>query len=273
TAAVCVGSTPIAFTLRAARRTIRTDRADAGESLAVELSASPSADVARIVAARAAAFVGATDDVVTFYARAEGDRAMAPLVRQLHGLHHVRFLTLGEIAVYSVLMQRAPISIAASLKRRFFAAFGRPVDVALGEHVHTLHALPELADLRALTADEIAAAIKHRGKAERIVDVVRGVADLGEDFLRDAPYAEARDALLAIRGVGPFSAAAILLRGLGRMDELPWLPQFAGAAHELYGKPVSQDALVARYGTSIGYWSFYVKTGLPRRAAAAASAA
>ncbi|NVB81726.1 MAG: hypothetical protein HOV81_25250, partial [Kofleriaceae bacterium] len=40
TAAVCVGSTPIAFTLRAARRTIRTDRADTGESLSVELSAS-----------------------------------------------------------------------------------------------------------------------------------------------------------------------------------------------------------------------------------------
>ena len=31
----------------------------------------------------------------------------------LHGLHHVRFLTLEEIAVYSVMMQRQPIQRAA----------------------------------------------------------------------------------------------------------------------------------------------------------------
>ncbi len=93
-----------------------------------------------------------------------------------------------------------------------------------------------------------------------IVDVVRGVAALGEPFLRTAPYTVARDALLAIRGIGPFSAAAILLRGLGRMDELPWSAAFDTAGEQIYGAAFSRAVVERRYGRHIGYWSFYART-------------
>src|SRR5258706_14915461 len=58
------------------------------------------------LARRAADLVGADDDLGPFYAAAEHDAAMKPVVQQLHGLHQVRFLGLEEIAVYCVLMQR-----------------------------------------------------------------------------------------------------------------------------------------------------------------------
>jgi DNA-3-methyladenine glycosylase II len=93
---------------------------------------------------------------------------------------------------------------------------------------------------------------------------VRGVAALGEDFLRTAPYAQAREALLAIPGVGPFSAAAILLRGLGRTDELPGLAMFERDGRAIYGAAWDEEAIARRYGDQIGYWSFYVKTGAAR---------
>jgi DNA-3-methyladenine glycosylase II len=205
-------------------------------------------------------FVGAQDDVAAFYEVARTDAPVAKLVTLLHGLHHVRFLTLSEIAVYSVMMQRAPINVAAALKRKFLAAFGKRLEV----RGHTLRAMPELDELAELSVDQIASAIKHRPKAERIVDVIQGVRDIGETTLRDAPYSEARDALLAIRGVGPFSAAAILLRGLGRMDELPWLPAFSEIARQLYGRAVDHTSISKRYGMFIGYWSFYLMTGVPR---------
>src|SRR5258706_101922 len=80
----------------------------------------------------------------------------------------------------------------------------------------------------------------------------------------EAPYAEARDALLSIRGLGPFSAGAILLRGLGRMDELPWMPRFADIARTLYRRTIDETTIARRYGRSIGYWSFYLMTGVPR---------
>jgi DNA-3-methyladenine glycosylase II len=250
TTAVVVDGRPIAVTLRA----------PSDGELALELDAQLSRPARDLAAQHAARLVGASDDVAAFYAAARGDAKMRPIARSLHGLHHLRFRTLGEIAVYSVLMQRAPVTVASALLGRFLSAFGAPAEV--GDT--TLFAMPELAELAELTAAQIAGAIRHRPKAERIVDVVRGVRALGEAFLRDAPYAQARDALLAIHGIGPFSAAAILLRGLGRMDELPWLPAFAEHAAALYGVGVDHAAIVARYGRTIGYWSFYVMTGVAR---------
>src|SRR5438128_3331513 len=96
--------------------------------------------------ARAGNLVGARDDLGDFYAAARGDSCFWPLVDELHGLHHVRFLTLEEIAVYSVMMQRNPITRAAALKRRFFDRFGLPVDVA----GTTLRALPSIEELAKL---------------------------------------------------------------------------------------------------------------------------
>jgi len=197
-------------------------------------------------------------------ATAAVDPPFRALVAQLHGLHQVRFLTLEEIAVYCVMMQRTPVTVASAYKRRFLARFGLPVMV--GDH--TLRAFPEMRELVTLDVNAIADAIGHRRKAEQIVSVVRGVAAIGEPLLRTAPYVQARDALLAVPGIGPFSATAILLRGLGRMDELPVMSHFADEARVLYGPRYDEAAIVRRYGRHIGYWAFYLKTGVARMSSA-----
>lgn len=227
----------------------------------VTLELSPRAP--EVVARLAARFVGAHEDLAPFYAAAAGDPPMRARVQALHGLHHVRFLTLEEIAVYCVMMQRNPVTRAAALKRKFLAAFGRPVITPTGA---ILRAMPEFATLVDLDGEAIGAAIGHGPKGQTIAKVIAGVARLGEDFLATAPYATARDALLAIAGIGPFSAAAILLRGLGRMDELPGMAFFEDEARALYGAAYSPAAIAKRYGTAIGYWSYYLKTGVQARA-------
>jgi DNA-3-methyladenine glycosylase II len=161
--------------------------------------------------------------------------------------------------VYSVMMQRAPIAVASTLRRRFLDSFGLPVTIG----GTTLRAMPSFATLVELDGADIAEAIGNRRKGEIIASVTRGVAAIGEARLREAPYAEARDALLEVPGIGPFSAAAILLRGLGRMDEVP-LDKFEDTARELYGDAYDASAIAGRYGDQIGYWSFYLKTGVPR---------
>lgn len=244
TCAVTVGGRPTWFTVRA-------------DSVEVERAVDAPALVTR-----AAHFLGTRDDLRPFYAAAEGDRAMRPVIERYHGLHHVRFLTLEEIAVYAVLMQRTPMAMAARMKRRFFERFGLPVAVA-GTSLRALPAIEQLAELDASTIGE---AIGHAPKGEVIANVLRAVAKLGESFLATAPYAAARDALLAIPGIGPFSAAAILLRGLGRMDELPVM--FADEARLLYGAHYDEDAIRSRYGRLIGYWSYYLKVAVAREARA-----
>ena len=248
TAAVSVRGIARAFTLRA------------GNQLTIDVPRHIDADTQRALIARASDFIGAADDLSALYAAAEQDPPFRRIVEQLHGLHHVRFLTLEEIAVYCVFMQHTPIKLASLYKRRFLDAFGIPIDVGGA----TLRAMPEIDQLVELDEAHIAEAIGHPRKAAMVAGVVRGVAAIGEHFLRTAPYEAARDALLEVPGIGPFSAAAILLRGLGRMDEPPPVRNFETEARALYGRAYDADAIARRYGKQIGYWSFYVKTGVAR---------
>lgn len=228
-----------------------TELRAANDNLSVTLAADAPIQLAR----RAAELVGASDDLAPFYARAEGDPTMARVVRTLRGLHQVRFLGLEEIAVYCVMMQRTPVKIAAAYKQRFLARFGLPVMHGDRE----LRAMPALDQLVELSIAEIADAIQHEAKAERIATVVRGVHALGEDFLRTAPFADARDALLEIPGIGPFSAGAILLRGLGRTEGVPSLAMFEVPGRKVYGASWNPDAITRRYGQDIGTWAYYLK--------------
>jgi DNA-3-methyladenine glycosylase II len=174
----------------------------------------------------------------------------------------VRFLTLEEVAVYSVMTQRTPIAMAARMKRKLFERIGLPVET----RGTTLFALPSIETLATLDGKAFGEAIGHAWKGDVIAEVVRGVAGIGEKFLCEAPYEVAKAELLAIRGIGPFSAAMILLRGLGRMDEVPLSKIFEDEARSRYGAAYDEAAIRARYGRQLGYWSFYLKTGVARTA-------
>src|SRR3954463_14181766 len=89
TAAVTIGGRAGPLTIRRRGTTLEVD------------SPAPAADAV----ARAAHWIGAGDDVRSLYAAARGDAPFQRLIEQLHGLHHVRFLTLEEISVYCVMMQ------------------------------------------------------------------------------------------------------------------------------------------------------------------------
>ena len=280
TAAMAIGNRAVPFTVRSTRSPIATRDAVIatagveGTTGAVDLPVADAADVeieapddvpASSIVPRVSAWLGADHDLRSFYAAADKDPPFRALVRALYGLHHVAFMSLAEIAVYCVMMQRAPISMAARMKARFLDRFGLRVARAHARGERELRAMPELGALATLDGDEIADAIGHRVKGPKIATVVRGVAALGERFLRTAPYAEARDALLEIPGVGPFSAGAILLRGLGRTDELPTPEIAAEEARAIYGRAYDPAVIAKRYGAHIGYWAFYVKTGVARQ--------
>lgn len=86
-------------------------------------------------------------------------------------------------------------------------------------------AFPEWATVRDAPQDAVADAIRVGGlaqlKAERIQRVlrelsVRDPATLDLDYLSELPLEEARQSLLALPGVGPKTAACVLLFSLGR---------------------------------------------------------
>jgi len=241
--ALTLGQRDVAFEVR---------ERDASLELVLE-SAAPGDAVLDEAAEVTRAFVGADDSLTEFYEAAARDLSpFRQVVKKLHGLHHVRFLTLAEVTVHAVLTQRTPIHMASRQKRALKEAFGRGV----GDRV----AFPSFERLLALGAADFHRILRHEYKATTLPVVLQGVHELGESYLRAAPYAEAERALRRIPGVGPFSAAFILLRGLGRMDAVPLeMPSFTQAAQRIYGADFDASRVRALYGAQIGYWAFYVK--------------
>lgn len=205
-------------------------------------------------------WLGLSEDRSEFLALAGADPAMARLLEVAAGLHQVRFPTLAEGATYYTMTHRTAEGVAGSRKRRLAAAHGPRVTVDGVEFV----AFPALSVLQELSDPEWTAYAGGWARGNRLRGVLAGVGTLDEEQLCTAPYAKARKALLAIPGVGPFTSYALLFRVLGRPDDVPLeLAQFAKLGEAVYGAaaPTATD-LRERYGTTIAWWAYLVRTAL-----------
>jgi len=205
------------------------------------------------------------DDLAPFYALAAGDPAFVKVVRAQYGHHHVKFPSPFEIAVWAVLGQRTPMKVARKTKDALVARFGPSIAL----EAHEAHAFPE-APVLAREERRVADTVRDPRKAASIVAIARAFEQLpgGDDtFLREGPFEEVESFLRAFPRIGPWSAAFILFRGLGRM---PRLMQTEGpifdAARRVYGekKTVREITSIAdRYGEWCGYWALYLRARAP----------
>jgi DNA-3-methyladenine glycosylase II len=205
-------------------------------------------------------WLGLSEDRAEFLAAAGADPGMAALLEVAAGLHQVRFPTLAEGATYFTLTHRTAEQVAGSRKRRLAAAHGPRACLDGVEFV----AFPAMSVLQELSDTELASYAGGWARGNRLRDVLAGVGAMDEEWLRTAPYAEARKALLAVAGVGPFTSYALLFRVLGRPDDVPLeMAQFARLGEAVYGDsaPTAAD-LRERYGTTIAWWSYLVRTAL-----------
>jgi DNA-3-methyladenine glycosylase II len=212
---------------------------------------------------RAAFYLSLADDLGPFYRVGCADPGMAPIIERLYGLHQVKFLTPFENACWAVLAQRNRIAVARGLKRALVAEFGREIR---HEGV-TYAAFPEAADLADRPAEALAPIVGTERRAEYLLNVARAFAEVDEQWLRAAPYDDVAAWLRGVKGLGPWSAAFILTRGLGRMERLPAAEgEIVAAATRAYGggrplAPSEVDAIAERYGAARGYWAYYLRSG------------
>ncbi|WP_308621888.1 hypothetical protein [Massilia sp. Se16.2.3] len=134
-----------------------------------------------------------------------------PLVARSPSLRIVQSASVFEALTRAIIGQQINLPFAISLRRSFIAQAGRP-------HSSGLVCYPEAADVARLDLETLTTRKFSRAKAETLLRVARMV-DAGElrlDLNDDAEHAGA--ALLAIKGIGPWTVNYTLLRGYGYAD-------------------------------------------------------
>lgn len=154
-------------------------------------------------------------DLQPFYRIAHPHPVMGPIVAQLHGLKPMRPGSLFEMVVIAVTEQQISMTAAYHIRRRLVEHYGERVD---GQW-----AFPTAGQLCGTTIAELMGCGLSQRKAEYVLRLAQRVADgeLELDRLPTLPDEEVRVRLLQERGLGPWSAEYILIRGLSRPDRVP----------------------------------------------------
>ena len=143
------------------------------------------------------------------------DPLLAPLLAARPGLRAQGSADPEETAIRVLLGQHISVKAARTIARRMVAAYGKPLDIADGGLSHCFPAAEALAG----------APLETLGMPARRATAIRRLATgLAEGSLVLDPgsdRATVREQLLAIPGVGPWTAELVALRALGDPDAFP----------------------------------------------------
>jgi len=152
-------------------------------------------------------------DPAPFTAFCRDDPLMGPLVLAQPGLRIVQSASPFEALTWGIIGQQINLSFAIALRRTFILQAGR-------QHSGGLWCYPEAADVARLSVDTLTERKFSRAKAETLLRLARLVDEgaLALDLPADGDVAPVSAALLAVKGIGPWTVNYALLRGYGYAD-------------------------------------------------------
>jgi DNA-3-methyladenine glycosylase II len=188
----------------------------------------------------------------------EAEPSLAPAALALRGMRPPRFAELFEAFLNVIPFQQLSLDAGVAIVGRLVSRFGQSFEHE-GRRFHTVPAARDVAEapLEALRESGLS-----RSKAETLRRVARAIEsdELSEAQMSKMTSQEALLLLTGLKGVGPWTAGVVLLRGLGRLDVFP--PGDVGVIRgltRLLRLPAGQslDAVVERFGECRGYLYFY----------------
>ena len=201
-------------------------------------------------------------DLTRFYETVRGDRPLELLAQRYRGLRVTLTPSVFQSLVHAILFQQISYSAAQTVEDRLVARWG--AEVLHGDRRFPLFPGPET--LAVQTVESLRSVGIPPRKAQAILDVARETVSGQLDL---ESLAEAEDAefvarrLQAIKGIGPWTAHHVIIRGMGLTDCLPREdPGLRKAVAERYGwETVSapQLALIAeRWRPWRSYATYYL---------------
>ena len=168
------------------------------------------------------------------------DPELAPVVEKAPGQRIPRTVDEAELAVRAVLGQQVSTKAARTHAGRLVAAYGQPVHDPEGSLTHTFPSVEQLADI-----DPIHLAVP-TARQRTLSALIAGLADGSVVLDAGSDWETARGQLLALPGVGAWTAEVIAMRGLGDPDAFPASDLGLRLAAEQLGLPREQRKLTER---------------------------
>jgi DNA-3-methyladenine glycosylase II len=198
-------------------------------------------------------FLGLPFDLRAFGTWARGEPTLSRLVDALAGYRPPLQTNPFEALVTSISAQQVSLQSAAAIRSRFIERYG-----AAYEHAH---AFPDRGTVAEATEDDLFALGFSTRKAEYVIGLAR--SDLDLDALAGLPDEEVTARLVALRGLGEWTADWFLARHLARPQAWP-----AGdlglrkAVAAFYGDVPDLRAFAARFHPYENLSAHYLLTGL-----------
>jgi len=157
--------------------------------------------------------LGLRIDPAPFCAAAAADPLFGTLVRAQPNLRIVQSATVFEALTWAIIGQQINLTFAIALRRTFIEQAGR-------RHSSGLWCYPAAADAAALDVQQLLSRKFSRAKAETVLRLAQlvdsGALDL--DVSATNTLEQISAALLAVKGIGPWTVNYGLLRGYGYAD-------------------------------------------------------
>ncbi|WP_426071577.1 DNA-3-methyladenine glycosylase family protein [Janthinobacterium sp. DSP2-3-3] len=181
--------------------------------------------------------LGLRIDPQPFARLAASDPLLAPLIRVNPGLRIVQSASPFEALTWAIIGQQINLPFAISLRRTFILQAGR-------RHGSGLWCYPEARDVARLSVEELTSRKFSRAKAETVLRLARLVDEgaLSLELPAGGDVAAISQALLAVKGIGPWTVNYALLRGYGYADcSLHGDVAIRAALQKLLGEDVKPD--------------------------------
>ncbi|WP_143307474.1 DNA-3-methyladenine glycosylase family protein [Chitinophaga vietnamensis] len=145
-----------------------------------------------------------------FYNYSEGDTLLRGLPQRYKGLRLVGIPDLFEAITWTIIGQQINLAFAYTLRQRFIQAFGHHEKIDGTDY----YLYPHPAVVAALPPEALLPMQFSRGKAAYIINTAQQMASgqLSAAMFATLPYEAAKEKLLALKGIGNWSANYVLMK-------------------------------------------------------------
>ncbi|HWL52170.1 MAG TPA: hypothetical protein VNQ90_07035 [Chthoniobacteraceae bacterium] len=174
-----------------------------------------------VVSAMLERLLGLKIDLAPFYRLAREDEPLHRLAARFRGMKPPRFATLFESIVVGICSQQVSLTVGVLLLNRLTASYGPALPGPEGK----AHGFPLPEALAGSSPEALRGLGFSHQKGRALVELARAFAGQEHGLTLEAvePLSDeaAIERLRTLRGVGPWTAEYVLLRGLGRVHLFP----------------------------------------------------